>query len=193
MKYQNVRVVCRRRVDDFEFDEVELGADFDPKDDAIEVVRRMKKEALEGLLTGTSQLELPLEEKEESEEERPESQEEEKEVKHNKKKKKQSYTSKKEKEAHEKAEKEKKVKKAKKKKTSKSKSKNTPYDRRNEKHKILLSTTMAEEMGDDWKKVRKESPEKTAAASKAMNGEDFIGSDGEVLDSFVEKFKELME
>lgn len=73
----------------------------------------------------------------------------------------------------------------------KGRSKSTTYDREDDLHKKLVG-----EMLDDnfpkWDK--KKSLKKLAIkASKSMQGEDFLDSDGDILEDFQEKFLEQME
>ena len=73
----------------------------------------------------------------------------------------------------------------------KKKSKSSPYDRKNDLHKDIVGTMLDEEI-PKWRK-KKSLEAKSKLASKELDGEDFLDSEGNVLETFKEKFMELME
>lgn len=80
-----------------------------------------------------------------------------------------------------------KPKKAKAKATTKAKAKGTPYDRTNEIHKKLFSELLSREF-PTWK-TKQESKDAGRDASKALEGEEFLDSEGLILPSFTELVK----
>lgn len=66
-----------------------------------------------------------------------------------------------------------------------------PYQRSNSTHKTLFGE-MLTELFPKWDKV-KALKDKAVAASKALEGVDFLDSEGEVLSSFTKELKKLMK
>lgn len=64
------------------------------------------------------------------------------------------------------------------------KTKASTYDRANETHKSILSNMLKEELGATWKKQA----DAAKAASIAMDGEDYLDNEGEMLEEFKTAF-----
>jgi hypothetical protein len=66
------------------------------------------------------------------------------------------------------------------------------YDRSNPKHKKLMGDVTTKILGDDWMQVDAKK-QKVRKFSRQMEGEDFINGEGEVAESFIEKYSELLK
>lgn len=77
------------------------------------------------------------------------------------------------------------------KKATSKKSKASPFDRDNDLHKDILGAFLDEEI-PKWRKKEK-LVKRSRSASKEMEGEDFLDKEGNILESFKEKFLEIME
>lgn len=77
------------------------------------------------------------------------------------------------------------------KKKVKKKVKAVSYDRTDDGHKKRLGELCADLFGEEWRSNKEVLP-KVKQASMALVGENFIGEEGVVLDTFVKKFQEMV-
>jgi outer membrane biosynthesis protein TonB len=190
---QAIKYLRRKNLGNYEHEELEVSASVEGSDPQ-EVMDTLKAFVLSNLGLETSEkVEAPKKEIAKKEEvkvtkEKPQAKEEEvkEEVKEEEAKEEEVV---KEEPKKEEAKEEKKPK-AKKETTVKVKAtKLTAYDREHDPHKALLSKFLDEEF-KGWRKP--DELKKAGAASRALNGTDFQDGNGEILESFKEAFRKMM-
>lgn len=76
--------------------------------------------------------------------------------------------------------------------TKKGRSKASPFDRNSDLHKDLVGSMLEEEISKKWRGKEK-LVKKARNAAKEMDGEDFLDAEGVIMESFKEKYLELMD